>query len=237
MTTAIFIGSVDKSDHLFAVSTILARLQRKVLLIDGTREQWSAYRIAGPAPSMKLMNWNGFDVLTGCSNWMDAFRTLEREHEAAPGYDHVLVDTDSAAFFAPAQWAEADCRFLCQTAERYHIAKNKEWLAAFQRKQEGEPLAFIPVLFRSVEPESELAFVKDLYHSEFGQRWSEAGVVIPEDERNWAAKMEQEHGGTLRLQAYARGTKRAWRQLLEQIAGPLGDREWRRCLKAKTKGR
>ncbi|BFH13576.1 ParA family protein [Paenibacillus melissococcoides] len=237
MTSAVFIGSVDKSEHLFAVCTLLARLERKVLLIDGTRAQWSTYRVAGPDPSMNLNNWNGFDVLTGCSNWMDAFRMLEREDEAPPSYDDLLVDTDSAAFFAPAQWAEADCRFLCQTAERYHIAKNKEWLAAFQRHQEGEPLAFIPVLFRSVEPESELAFVKELYHSGFEQRWSEAAVVIPEDERDWAAKMEQEQAGTLRLQAFAPGTKKAWRKLTEQIAGPLGDKEWRRCLKAKTKGR
>ncbi|GAC40714.1 hypothetical protein [Paenibacillus popilliae] len=237
MISAVFIGSVDKSEHLFAVCTLLARLQRKVLLIDGSRAQWNAYRVAGSDPSMNLINWNGFDVLTGCSEWMDAFRRLKREGEAPPSYDDVLVDTDSAAFFAPAQWAEANCRFLCQTVESYHIAKNKEWLAAFQHNQEGEPLVFIPVLFRSLEPESELEFVKELYQSGFKQRWSEATVVIPEDDRDWTAKMEQEQAGTIRLQAYARRTRKAWRKLMEQIAGPLGDKEWRRCLKAKTKGR
>ncbi|MBG9792676.1 CO dehydrogenase maturation protein [Paenibacillus dendritiformis] len=237
MTSAVFIGSMDKSEHLIAVCTLLARMQRKVLLIDGTRAQWGAYRVAGPNPSMNLIRWNGFDVLTGCSNLIDAFRILEREDEAPPSYDDVLVDTDSAVFFAPAQWAEADCRFLCQTPERYHIAKNKEWLAAFQRNQKGEPLTFIPVLFRSVEPKSELAFVKELYQSGFEQIWSEASVVIPEDERDWSAKLGQEHAGTLRLQSFAPGTKSAWRELAEQIAGRLGDKEWRRCLKAKTKGR
>lgn len=236
MSSAVFIGSVDKSEHLFAVCTLLARLRRKVLLIDGTRAQWSAYRVAGPDPTMSLLNWNGFDVLTGCSNWMDAFRRLEREDEAPPSYDDVLIDTDSAAFFAPAQWSEADCRFLCQTVESYHIAKNKEWLAAFQRDQEGEPLAFIPVLFRSLEPESELDFVKELYQPGFEQCWSEDAVVIPEDERDWAAKMDQEHAATMRLQAYARGTIRAWRKLAERIAGPLSDKEWKKCLKATTKG-
>lgn len=231
MTTAVFIGSGDKSEHLFAVCALLARLQRKVLLVDGTLAQWIAYRVAGPDPSMKLINWNGFDVLTRSSNWMDVVRRLEREEEAPPIYDDVIVDTDSASFFAPAQWAEADCRFLCQTIESYHIAKNKEWLAAFQRNQEGESLAFIPVLFRSLEPEPELEFLKELYQSGFEHRWSETAVVIPEEERDWAAKMDQEHAGTITLQAYTRGTKKAWRELTERIAGPLADKEWRRCLK------
>ncbi|MBN3527466.1 ParA family protein [Paenibacillus apiarius] len=238
MAKGIFIGACDKSIHLIALATFLTRLERKVLLVDATMTQRLGYYTGlQQKRHISILSWNGIDVMCNTTNWADMEQGLERHGGDLSLYDDVIIDTDRSAFGNAKQWRAADIRFMTHTLERYALYRNIEWLQAVQLHDNGEPLEFISLQLRSVEPDAEAAFIAELYHSGFSHRWIREPIAIVEGEQDWAAQMGHEHEGRFEAASYMRSTKKAWRALTECFTGQLPDKVWRRCLKTGKKGR
>ena len=238
MAKGIFIGACDKSIHLIALATFLTRLGRKVLLVDATITQRLAYYTGlQQTRHISILNWNGIDVMGDTVNWADMEQGMERQGGDLSFYDDVIIDTDRSTFGNAKQWQAADVRFMTHTLERYALYRNIEWLQTVQLHDNGEPLEFISLQLRSVDPDAEAAFIAELYHSGFSHRWVREPIAIAEGEQDWIAQMEHEHEGRFEAASYMRSTKRAWRALTECFTGELPDKVWKRCLRTEKKGR
>ncbi len=122
-----------------------------------------------------------------------------------------------------------DCRELSHREET-------ESAGCLPAQSGREPLAFIPVLFRSLEPESELEFVKELYQPIRAEMVGGRGSYF---RRRTGLGGEDGSGacGNDASSGLCARNEKSMARVGERIAGPLADKEWRKCLKDTTKGR
>ncbi|WP_195570705.1 hypothetical protein [Paenibacillus sp. 1001270B_150601_E10] len=236
MNLTYYVGTCDKSDMLLAVSLLLQRSERKVLLIDGMSMPWLRYRNGSWISKERWTSWNGLDTISGVRTWQEVDRLAKDAEVKLDDYDDIIVDTDLLALCSPQDLCKADTRFFVLTTESSMINRHLEWMVTYQNvHHQSFSDEFQLILMHATDPEEDVHYVEQVMSSS-GVHPSRETLVIPYDESDWIAKLRTDSNQEVLIKQYARATREVWRQLVESSTGPLTEREWRKVLKGPRKG-
>jgi len=235
MRLIFFIGACDKSDLLLPASLILARMKRRVLVVDAMSSPWLTYRNNTWMNRTKWSNWQGIDTVSCIQHWDELNYLAAEAGESLEAYDDIWVDTDRVTFCEGERLINAHARFVIQTLDAGSLHRNLEWLNTFHLLHDTRLEGLLHfVVLQSIAAGPDRAYVEQ-YMQTAGFMALDT-LVIPYDERNWSARISNEYGEYTQLQRYPRVMRDGWRLLAEAAGGPIGDTEWKRAMKMSTKG-
>lgn len=236
MNIAYYVGACDKSDMLLAVAALLSRLERKVLLIDGTTLGWLKFRNGAWVTKEQWVAWNGWDCASGVRDWNEVEALVQALHIDLEGYDNIIIDTDQIDFYPAERFSSLDEKYLVLTAETSSIHRHLEWMMLYELQHQrdiNDQLQFI--IMHAADPQEDRRYVEQVLTSA-GVHSTREPLVIPYEESDWIAKLRSDTRQTIELKLYARSTRDVWRELVESSAGPLTDKIWRTIIKRSLRG-
>jgi len=114
-----FIGTRNKSDFVMYLAHVLKNLDKRVLVVDSTTNEWYRNGFARLNEGQFLFDFQGVDILTGTTNWLDVEECLLRAGETTIAYDVILIDIDSVEAVNQ-EWPTFTERFYVGDYDRAH---------------------------------------------------------------------------------------------------------------------
>ncbi|MEK4072427.1 hypothetical protein MHI01_00895 [Paenibacillus sp. FSL M7-0656] len=219
MHTWIFAGLCEKNDLMLYLCKILASTGNKVLLVDGTLQQKYGYGVGDSQQSLRITEFEGFDIACHFVTSAAVENHLEVNGERLDSYDYVLYDMETSHFASRNLWLTADVRVWVSDYERYNLERGKGWLTRLLEEQSlpGE-LSFQRLLINGVDCKLEARYLwAYLEGSPFV--WTGESLVLPWDELTAAVKLENEHHRRVHLGPLSRNYKKSLCRVVEQLTG------------------
>ncbi|WP_338539895.1 hypothetical protein [Paenibacillus tundrae] len=219
MQTWIFAGLCEKNDLLLYLSKILAASGKRVLLVDGTLQQKYGYWTGEVQHSLRITEFEGFDIASHfvTSNVVETH--LEANGEKVESYDYTIYDIETSHFASRDLWLAADIRVWVSNYERYNLERGKLWLKQLLEEQSlPVELSFQRILINAVDCKLEERYLwAYLDGSPFV--WTGDALLLPWDELTAAVKLENEHHRRVLLAPLSRNYKKSLCRLVEQLTG------------------
>ncbi|CAI6054801.1 hypothetical protein PAECIP112173_01538 [Paenibacillus sp. JJ-100] len=215
----IFAGLCEKNDLMLYLCKILASTGKRVLLVDGTLQQKYGYSIGDHQLSLRIAEFEGFDIACHFVTSTAVEHHLQINGEALDNYDYVLYDVETLHFASRNLWLTADIRVWVSNYERYNLERGKGWLEQLISEQElPAELLFQRMLINGVDCRLEAHYL--WAYLEGGPfQWSGESLILPWDELSAAVKLENEHHRRLELSPLSRNYKKSLSRIVEQLTG------------------
>ncbi|WP_342551448.1 hypothetical protein [Paenibacillus sp. FSL R7-0652] len=215
----IFAGLCEKNDLMLYLCKILASTGKRVLLVDGTLQQKYGYSVGDHQQSLRVVEFEGFDVACHFVTSMAVEHHLHVNGERLDSYDYVIYDMETSHFASRNLWLTADVRVWVSDYERYNLERGRGWLEQLTAEQElPKDLAFQRMLINSVDCRLEAHYLwAYLEGSPF--HWTGEPMILPWDELSAAAKLENEHHRCVQLGPLSRNYKKSLCRVVEQLTG------------------
>jgi len=198
---------------------ILATSGKRVLLVDGTLQQKYGYGVGEEHHSLRITEFEGFDIACHFVTSAAVESHLEASGEGMEAYDYVLYDMETSHFASRELWLTADIRVWVSDYERYNLERGKGWLRRLLEEQSlPTELSFQRILINAVDCKLEERYLwAYLEGSPFV--WTGESLMLPWDELTAAVKLENEHHRRVRLGSLSRSYKKSLCRLFEQLTG------------------
>lgn len=134
-----FIGTRNKTDFVIYLSHVLTQLDKRVLIVDNTRNEWYRNGYARETGEQRLFDFQGIDILYGTSNWLDIEAFLQQSGETSINYDVILMDMDTTEILEQ-EWPVFNERFYVGDFDRGHQLRDVELLRTLFRTSESNEL-------------------------------------------------------------------------------------------------
>lgn len=226
MKLALFIGATDITDLLHYTSKVITTTGKRVLLVDGTDEQYIRYGTPLPNETLKVVEFEGFDVAIGFKeiNELEVFLAEE------PAYDHVIVQISEPKFLGNYDLSRFENRFISTTSEKRSIEKTLTVLHALLDGTENESkFEFMRIAMNRVETDIADDYLETLLSS-YPIEWVDEVIEIFFDEDDYRNKINYQHSGKINIRRLSRSYKNAIQDICEKLTG-LGPREIKRTFK------
>lgn len=228
MRTWIFAGICDKSDLLMYLCKILANGGSKVLLADAAHNAKYNHFTRRVHASLALVEFGGFDIATGFTDYDSLLEYLEQQEEAS--YDYVVIDAERSEFLSADHWHAAHARIWVSGFELAGLLEGTEWLKRITMEAFGDtPPSFHRVYMNVIEDLTDDSYIES-YLDQSGIHWLDQPIRIPWDELAYALKVENEHAGRLGLRPLSRRYKRSLMELIRRLTA-MESRHIRRALR------
>lgn len=122
-----FIGTRKKADFLMYLAYSLTNLNKRVLIVDQTTNEWYKYGYTRITENEQLYDLQGIDILCGTQSWLEVEECLRRSGETTGRYDIIMFDVDHIDVLNQ-DWPDFDERFYIGDFERDHIMRDAEML-------------------------------------------------------------------------------------------------------------
>ncbi|QLG39988.1 MULTISPECIES: hypothetical protein [unclassified Paenibacillus] len=219
MQTWIFAGLCEKNDLMLYLCKILASSGKRVLLVDGTLQQKYGYGVGESQQSLRITEFEGFDIACQFVTSTAVESHLEANGEKLESYDYVLYDMETSHFASRELWLMADTRVWVSDYERYNLERGKGWLKRLLEEQSlPAELPFQRILINAVDCKLEARYLW-AYLEDSPFVWTGESLILPWDELTAAVKLENEHHRRIRLGPLSRNYKRSLCRLVEQLTG------------------
>lgn len=210
-------GAVDKTSLLLTMSKTIAAMGKKLLLVDDTLRALYRYCVPKLDEQDKLVEYDGFDILSDCNSWDEALEIINNQNEKIERYDYVLIDSDNQLNVAG--WGPADKHILLYNFERPTQAMNKEILTAFFQEKQTELLPIIKINYPFLKCHVDENFIRGEYDS-LPIAWEKGdSFEIDFDEMEYRLKINNQYETKLKLKGISNHTKNTVIDVLEQITG------------------
>lgn len=124
-----FIGSYDKIDLIIYTAKILAKLGKKILVIDATENQKSRYIIPSINPTISyITEFEDIDFAIGFKNIESIYEYLGIEDESQMNYDTIFVDIDDCQKVTQMRLSNMDKNYFVTAFDLYSLKKGIETL-------------------------------------------------------------------------------------------------------------
>ncbi|MDT0123317.1 hypothetical protein Q9R46_11735 [Paenibacillus sp. RRE4] len=215
----IFAGLCEKNDLMLYLSKILASTGKRVLLVDGTLQQKYGYSVGDHQQSLRVVEFEGFDIACHFVTSMAVEQHLQINGESLDSYDYVLYDIETLHFASRHLWHTAEVRVWVSDYERYNLERSKGWMEQLFNEQElPEELAFQRMLINGVDCKLEAHYL--WAYLEGGPfRWTGESLILPWDELSVAVRLENEHYHRVHLGPLSRNYKKSLCRVVEQLTG------------------
>lgn len=122
-----FIGTRNKTDFVLYFSHVLTSLEKRVLVVDNTRNEWYRHGYARLKDDQRLFDFQGIDLLCGTTNWLEIEEALQQAGETTVSYDVIITDVDNTEILKQ-EWPEFDERFYIGDFDRAHQLRDVDLL-------------------------------------------------------------------------------------------------------------
>lgn len=215
----IFAGLCEKTDLMLYLCKILAASGKRVLLVDGTLQQKYTYSVDEGNHSLRITEFEGFDVACQFVTSAAVESHLEASGEGIDAYDYIVYDVETSHFASRDLWLQAEIRLWVCDYERYNLERSKGWLEHLLEEQDlPGNLSFQRILINAVECKLDVQYLWT-YLDGGPFEWIAESLVLPWDELIAAVKLENEHHRRIWLGPLSRNYKKSLRRLVEQLTG------------------
>lgn len=221
MKKIVFFGAPDKSHLLLALGKLLAAAGQKVLLVDSTTAQSTQgyLPISVERPGVFVTEFEGFDVAGGFITFGQLDRYMKQTEGDWPDYDVLVLDTDHAEFVKGEELPAYDRRVWCSNFEKLAMRKNAELMKRLCPAESAvKPLPFYKLVSPFV-----LATVTESYIdaglAPDAAMWLEPVFRIPFDERDFAARIDDQHHSRIDARRLSGAYRRTIMSLAKQLSG------------------
>lgn len=194
MRTIGFVGAYDKLDLIIYVSKLLATMNKRVLIIDGTILQKSRYVVPTISPSdAYITEFEGIDIAVGFNNYESIKAYLQMPTHAVFDYDYIFLDVDNLQAWHNFDIKSASKNYFVTGFDLYSLKKGLEILSNIE-----EPVPFTKVLFsRDILKQEEEHF----NYLALGCKaiWNEEKIYFPFDQGDQSVIIENQRVAKIKL--------------------------------------
>ena len=216
-----FIGYVDKTDFIIAVSKMLTICNKKVLIFDGTLEQRLKYMMPSIENIMQPHITN-FDGLYGAVN----FETIGHLEKYAAErninldeYDYMIVDVDDPQSYQELRKRGYDKAYFFFEHSPVCIAKNLELLKGiFSFKLPEQEIKMSKIIYKLYLTRASETYFESKF-SEYDVKWEDDPIEVPQDLGDKAVAIENNFANTIETKKLSSGFKGAAMELAARLLG------------------
>lgn len=209
-----FIGSYDKIDLILYIAKILAKLNKKILVIDTTEKQKARYIVPAINPTFSyITEFENIDVAVGFKSieQIKEYTGLDETQEL--NYDIALIDIDNAETIENVKLLITDKNYFVTAFDLYSLKKGIEILEKL-----NNPLKLTKVLFErdiSKEEDEYLNFLS------LGKKivWDEEIIYFPVENGDNLAIAENQRIGKIKFKNISMQYKQGIIYLINHLTG------------------
>lgn len=218
MNRALFVGATDISDLLQYISKVIATSGKKVLLVDGTSEEYIRYGTPMPSPNMNVVEFEGFDVAVGYDNLSDIESFLENNQQ----YDQLIVHCSKKSFLNKSDLNKFEFKFVATSQEKISIERTVEVINSIFNLSDSEEnelnISFTQIYVRQVDANMAEDYLGVILES-LPIAWSEESYELLFDDGDYAIKVNNQNDGKINIRRLSRNYKKVVQMISEKISG------------------
>lgn len=205
-----FIGGYNKIDMLLYVAKMLTIAEKKVLLVDTTKEQTAKYVVPAINPTVSyITNYENIDVAIGFNNLREIKEYLSEELD----YDFILVDIDSIQAFINYEMDNSFKNYFVTSFNVYSIKKGLEII-----KELANPIELTKVIFAKQILDEENNYL-DFLSLGYKVKWNDYRVYFPLEMGDESAIIDNQRLSRIKFSNLTSQYKESLMYITEELIG------------------
>lgn len=205
-----FIGGYNKIDMLLYVAKMLTIAEKKVLLVDTTKEQTAKYVVPAINPTVSyITNYENIDVAIGFNNLREIKEYLSEELE----YDFILVDIDNIQAFINYEMDNSFKNYFVTSFNVYSIKKGLEII-----KELANPIELTKVIFAKQILDEENNYL-DFLSLGYKVKWNDYRVYFPLEMGDESAIIDNQRLSRIKFSNLTSQYKESLMYITEELIG------------------
>ncbi|AOZ91109.1 hypothetical protein [Paenibacillus crassostreae] len=227
MKYGLFIGVSDISDLIHYLSKVITNAGQKVLLVDATLEKYTLLGTPIPNKDMKVIDFEGFDVVSGFSNLSD----LEQFLSEINTYNQVIIHCGTPYFLKHEELLRIDKKYVAVTAENWSIQKTVEIMKSFYEDEKGNNRSdhYTKISLNNVDTSIADNYLETVL-SDCTISWAEEPFELLFDEIDYATKINNQHQGKINMKKLSKNYKHVIQLLTKELTN-LNDKDIKKAMK------
>ncbi len=229
MKTIGFIGAYDKTDMLLNIAKILTTMQKKVLILDSTRNQKARYVVPAISPAVSyITSFEDIDVAVGF-NSVEEIKKYAGITENLP-YDILLIDCDVPERIEEFRLDMADKNYFVTSFDMYSLRRGIEILGGLKI-----PINLTKILFTQEVLKEEDDYLNFLSLG-YKMVWDEERIYFPIENGDLTVIAENQRVEKIKFKKLSVQYKDSLDFIVQQILGLNNDASIRRAMRIIEKG-
>ncbi len=205
-----FIGGYNKIDMLLYVAKMLTIAEKKVLLVDTTKEQTAKYVVPAINPTVSyITNYENIDVAIGFNNLREIKEYLSEELD----YDFILVDIDNIQAFINYEMDNSFKNYFVTSFNVYSIKKGLEII-----KELANPIELTKVIFAKQILDEENNYL-DFLSLGYKVKWNDYRVYFPLEMGDESAIIDNQRLSRIKFSNLTSQYKESLMYITEELIG------------------
>ena len=205
-----FIGGYNKIDMLLYVAKMLTIAEKKVLLVDTTKEQTAKYVVPAINPTVSyITNYENIDVAIGFNNLREIKEYLSEELD----YDFILVDIDNIQAFINYEMDNSFKNYFVTSFNVYSIKKGLEII-----KELANPIELTKVIFAKQILDEENNYL-DFLSLGYKAKWNDYRVYFPLEMGDESAIIDNQRLSRIKFSNLTSQYKESLMYITEELIG------------------
>ena len=205
-----FIGGYNKIDMLLYVTKMLTIAEKKVLLVDTTKEQTAKYVVPAINPTVSyITNYENIDVAIGFNNLREIKEYLSEELD----YDFILVDIDNIQAFINYEMDNSFKNYFVTSFNVYSIKKGLEII-----KELANPIELTKVIFAKQILDEENNYL-DFLSLGYKVKWNDYRVYFPLEMGDESAIIDNQRLSRIKFSNLTSQYKESLMYITEELIG------------------
>lgn len=205
-----FIGGYNKIDMLLYVAKMLTIAEKKVLLVDTTKEQTAKYIVPAINPTVSyITNYEDIDVAIGFNNLREIKEYLSEELD----YDFILVDIDNIQAFINYEMDNSFKNYFVTSFNVYSIKKGLEII-----KELANPIELTKVIFAKQILDEENNYL-DFLSLGYKVKWNDYRVYFPLEMGDESAIIDNQRLSRIKFSNLTSQYKESLMYITEELIG------------------
>ena len=205
-----FIGGYNKIDMLLYVAKMLTIAEKKVLLVDTTKEQTAKYVVPAINPTVSyITNYENIDVAIGFNNLREIKEYLSEELD----YDFILVDIDNIQAFINYEMDNSFKNYFVTSFNVYSIKKGLEII-----KELANQIELTKVIFAKQILDEENNYL-DFLSLGYKVKWNDYRVYFPLEMGDESAIIDNQRLSRIKFSNLTSQYKESLMYITEELIG------------------
>ena len=221
-----FIGAYDKTDIILGVAKVLAKANKKVLVLDNTITQKCKYVVPVINPTKSYVTtYEDIDVAVGFESIERLKQYIGLQDNETLEYDYFIVDTDTFEGLSTFGLQSANKVYFVTAFDSYSLRKGIEILS-----QLGVPTRITRVFFsKDMLKEEEDYF--DYLSLGIKAIWNEEKIFFPLENGDFTSIMENQRISQIKFRNLSNEYRKNIKFLVNDIDSEIGERTIKNIIK------
>lgn len=222
-----FIGGYNKIDMMLYVAKMITISDKKVLIVDSTKEQISRYIVPTINPTVSyITNYENIDVAIGFRNLKEIQEYLSEELD----YDFILIDVDDIQAFENYELENAFKNYFVTSFNLYSIKKGLEIIGNLHT-----PIELTKILFSKEILDEENEYL-DFLSLGYKVKWNDYRIYFPLEKGDESAIIDNQRLSRIKFKNLTSQYKESLMYITEELLGQNEIKDFIRKLRNFEKG-